>query len=73
MASAILTLFVLRFGETDLATTAALFASHRFFIAMDSAFRPASVRAPFLTAPELWLALAWAPLQPEPPQNRWQP
>ena len=25
------------------------FAAHRFFIAMDSAFRPASVRPPFLT------------------------
>ncbi len=25
------------------------FAAHRFFIAMDSAFRPASVRVPFLT------------------------
>jgi hypothetical protein len=35
------------------------FAAHRFFMAMDSAFRPASVRPPFLTGDE---ALAGATL-----------
>src|SRR3984957_2449337 len=39
-------------------SAAFFFAAHRFFIAMDRAFRPASVRPPFLTGTGLFASVA---------------